>query len=270
MRSMGWRGRRRRRRLKRLGIIIPYRDRLEHLNEMLPHTVSFFRRNTEIEPLFVIAEQVDSNPFNRGALANHAYAACSGMIDYVCFHDVDYLPMWADYSEPALPTRIIWYGLDVRPVGHGTNRTVHAQKEGLAAVSVMRKWHFEAANGYSNGYWGWGFEDTDLGSRMESVGLPLGYKDGTFVPLDHDSNGYDANGVTKASRDNEKRYDTRVFPDVLDGLSNLSANVVSIEKLMARGMTEEEKAPLLWCKYDLGEMYAIHIKSAKPIDVCGR
>jgi len=222
---------------------------------MLPHTVSFFRRNTEIEPLFVLAEQVDDLPFNRGAIVNHAYAACAGMIDYVCFHDVDYMPMWADYTEPNLPSRIVWYGMDKRPVGHGTDRAVCAQRYGLAAVAVMRKWHFEACNGYSNTYWGWGYEDTDLAKRLESVGIPLGYKDGTFIALDHDSNGYDANGESEASKANAERFKHRVYPDMVDGLSTLGATVVSIQQHIARGMADGEQAPLLWCKYNLEDLY---------------
>jgi hypothetical protein len=239
----------------RLGIIIPYRDREAHLKKMLPHTVSFFRRNTDIEPLFVLAEQDDDLPFNKGAILNHAYAACAGMIDYVCFNDVDYMPMWADYSEPSLPSRIVWYGLDKRPVGHGTDRAVIAQRYGLAAVAVMRKWHFEACNGYSNTYWGWGYEDTDLAKRLESVGIPLGYKDGTFIALDHDSNGYDANGESEASKANAERFKHRVYPDMVDGLSTLGATVVSIQQHIARGMADGEQAPLLWCKYNLEDLY---------------
>jgi len=222
---------------------------------MLPHTVSFFRRNTDIEPLFVLAEQVDDLPFNRGAIVNHAYAACAGMIDYVCFHDVDYMPMWADYTEPNLPSRIVWYGMDKRPVGHGTDRAVCAQRYGLAAVAVMRKWHFEACNGYSNTYWGWGYEDTDLAKRLESVGIPLGYKDGTFIALDHDSNGYNANGESEASKANAERFKHRVYPDMVDGLNTLGATVVSIKQHMARGMADGEEAPLLWCKYNLEDLY---------------
>ena len=222
---------------------------------MLPHTVSFFRRNTDIEPLFVLAEQADDLPFNRGAIVNHAYAACAGMIDYVCFHDVDYMPMWADYTEPNLPSRIVWYGMDKRPVGHGTDRAVIAQRYGLAAVAVMRKWHFEACNGYSNTYWGWGYEDTDLAKRLESVGLPIGYRDGTFIALDHDSNGYDANGETEASKANAERFKNRTYPDMVDGLNTLNATVVSIEQHQARGMADGEEAPLLWCKYDLRDLY---------------
>jgi hypothetical protein len=228
---------------------------------MLPHTVSFFRRNTNIEPLFVLAEQADNLPFNRGALVNHAYAACAGMIDYVCFHDVDYMPMWADYSEPNLPSRIVWYGMDKRPVGHGTDRIVSAQRYGLAAVAVMRKWHFEACNGYSNTYWGWGYEDTDLAKRLESVGLPIGYRDGTFIALDHDSNGYDANGETEASKANAERFKNRIYLDMADGVNNLNATVVSIQQHIAKGMADGEEAPLLWCKYDLKDLYDENVKS---------
>lgn len=239
----------------RLGIIIPYRNREEHLTKMLPHTVSFFRRNTNIEPLFCIAEQADDLPFNKGAILNHAYTAIAGMVDYVCFNDVDYLPMWADYSEPSLPSRIVWHGLDKRPVGHGTDRVVLAQKYGLAAVALMKKWHFEACNGYSNKYWGWGYEDTDLAKRLESVGLAIGYRDGTFIALDHDSNGYTPSGESESCKRNELLYKTKVYPDMLDGLTSLGANVVSIQQHIAKGMADVEEAPLIWCKYDLKDLY---------------
>ena len=222
---------------------------------MLPHTVSFFRRNTNIEPLFCIAEQADDLPFNKGAILNHAYTAIAGMVDYVCFNDVDYLPMWADYSEPSLPSRIVWHGLDKRPVGHGTDRVVLAQKYGLAAVALMKKWHFEACNGYSNKYWGWGYEDTDLAKRLEAVGLPIGYRDGTFIALDHDSNGYTPSGKSESCKRNELLYKTKVYPDMLDGLTSLGATVVSIQQHIAKGMADAEEAPLIWCKYDLKDLY---------------
>ena len=247
----------------RLAVIIPYRDREQHLVKMLPHTVSFFRRNTDIEPLFCIAEQVDDCPFNKGAILNHAYAAVSGMVDYVCFNDVDYMPMWADYSEPSLPSRIVWHGMDTRPIGHGTNGVINAQRYGLAAVALMKKWHFEACNGYSNTYWGWGYEDTDLAKRLESVGLPLGYRDGTFIALDHDSNGYNANGETEASKANAKRFADRVYPNMVDGLATLNADVVEIQHMEARGLAKSETTPLVWCKYDLREMYEDEQKASQ-------
>jgi hypothetical protein len=153
--------------------------------------------------------------------------------------------------------------MDTRPVGHGTDGVVKAQRYGLAAVAVMKKWHFEACNGYSNTYWGWGYEDTDLAKRLESVGLPIGYRDGTFIALDHDSNGYNANGETEASKANAKRFANRVYPNMVDGLATLNADVVEIQHLMARGLAESEEAPLIWCKYDLKEMYEDEQKASQ-------
>jgi hypothetical protein len=222
---------------------------------MLPHTVSFFRRNTNIEPLFVLAEQTDDLPFNKGAIINHAYAACAGMIDYVCFHDVDYMPIWAEYSEPNLPSRIVRYGLDTRPAEHGTDKTVYVQRHRLTAVAVMKKWHFETCNGYSNKYWGSSYEDSDFANRLESVGLPIKYRDSTFIALDQDSNGFNANKEIEANKKNQLLYKSMVYPNMVDGLSTLGATVVSIKQHIARGMEDEEEAPLLWCKYDLKDIY---------------
>ena len=250
----------------RIAIYIPYRNREEHLKKMLPHTVSFFRRNTNLEPLFVVAEQTDDCPFNKGAILNGAYFATKDLSDYICFNDVDYLPMWADYSKPALPSRIVWWGLHERPMGHGTNGLIKAQKHGLAAVNVMTHQQFQAANGWSNNYWGWGYEDTDLAKRLESVGWPIGYKDGTFIALDHDSNGYTPTGPSESCKRNEEVFQNQTYPNLTDGLSSISANVVSITNHMAKGLADET-APLIWCKFNLEDSYAIQEQSAGSPDV---
>jgi hypothetical protein len=174
--------------------------------------------------------------------------------------------MWADYSKPALPSRIIWWGLHERPVGHGTNGVVKAQKHGLAAVSVMTHQQFQAANGYSNNFWGWGYEDTDMAKRLESVGWPIGYKDGTFIAIDHDSNGYTPTGPSESCKRNEEVFQNQTYPNLTDGLSSISANVVSITNHMAKGLADET-APLIWCKFNLEDSYAIHLQSAGSPDV---
>lgn len=236
----------------KIAIIIPYRDREEHLSKMLPHTISFFRRTTQIEPLFVLAEQLDKEKFNRGALFNQAYIACRDLVDYVCFHDIDYMPMWADYSECSVPTRIIWYGMHRRPIYNNSNLVITAQKYGLAAVSVMKKLHFEAANGYSNYYWGWGYEDTDLAMRLEAVSIKIGYKNGTFIPLNHDSNGFNMDGSpTENSKLNKQRFQLQKYPNNEDGLNSLNAKIISTEMSQVIGFQDHEKAELLHCKFDL-------------------
>lgn len=236
----------------KIAIIIPYRNRVEHLSKMLPHTVSYFRRVTQIEPLFVLAEQLDNEKFNRGALLNQAYGCCKDLVDYVCFHDVDYMPMWADYSDCSLPTRIIWYGMDRQPVSDNSNLVITAQKTGLAAVSVMKKIHFEAANGYSNHYWGWGYEDTDLAMRLKAAGIPIAYKNGTFIPLKHNSNGFNMDGSpTESSMLNKQRFQLQKHPNHEDGLNSLNAKIISTEMAEIKGFQDHERAQLLHCKFDL-------------------
>jgi hypothetical protein len=93
--------------------------------------------------------------------------------------------------------------------------------------------------------------------------MPIGYRDGTFIALDHDSNGYDANGESEASKENAERFKNRVYPDMTDGLSNLQADVVEIQQNIARGMANGEQAPLIWCKYNLKEMYEDEQKASQ-------
>jgi N-terminal region of glycosyl transferase group 7 len=85
----------------RLGIVVPFRDRERHLSAFLPHAVAYFERDKAdkaIDVRFLVVEQPPGLPFNRGLLVNIGFHILRHEIDYVCFHDVDYLPMWADYS----------------------------------------------------------------------------------------------------------------------------------------------------------------------------
>ena len=101
----------------RLAIIIPYRNREEHLKRILPHLVTFFERDrfARAIPYEVhIVEQAPGKLFNRGALINAGFALAHRNADYVVLHDVDYLPVWADYSRVHEPTSLIAYGVEGR------------------------------------------------------------------------------------------------------------------------------------------------------------
>jgi hypothetical protein len=59
--------------LPSLGIIVPYRDRADHLDEFLFEATRFFAAdpiNAGISPRFLIVEQAPGLSFNRGALKN--------------------------------------------------------------------------------------------------------------------------------------------------------------------------------------------------------
>jgi hypothetical protein len=235
----------------RLGIIVPYRARQEHLGKLLPHLISFFRRdlrNSHINPLIVIAEQADEGRFNRGWCRNGGFLAVEKHCDYVCFHDVDYLPVWADYSYSVFPTRIVWWGMNFRPVRVASDNKlwVTNSRNNFGAVIVMDRGQFLAANGYSNKYIGWGYEDDDLKARLESQGFATASRDGTFIPLDHDHEGFTTSGEKNQDwLDNEKLFVTlrRQYQEsrsIPEGLSTMSLGHVEVAFERHSGLDQSE------------------------------
>ncbi len=169
---------------RRLAIVVPYRDRAEHLARFLPHMVTYFERDKldrTIDYSIHIVEQLGGLPFNRGALLNAGFRIARDEADYFCFHDVDYLPIWADYSYVSRPTRLVWHGLDPKTPYHGF----------FGAVVAFNRFDFERINGYSNDYWGWGYEDGDVRKRCTLAGIEPDFRDGTFSTLAHPHRGYD-------------------------------------------------------------------------------
>ena len=58
---------------KRLAIVVPYRDRAEHLAKFVPHVAAYFERDKldrQIAVTINIIEQWGNAPFSRGRLAN--------------------------------------------------------------------------------------------------------------------------------------------------------------------------------------------------------
>ncbi|HTL93480.1 MAG TPA: galactosyltransferase-related protein, partial [Steroidobacteraceae bacterium] len=183
----------------RLSIVVPYRDRAAHLAALLPHLVALFAQapgHQDIPYSVIVVEQVPGLPFSRALTRNIGYLLSRERSDYVCFHDVDYLPLEADYSCPDQPCCNLWYGAELRPIRPGRSRLAiqHALENYFGGVVLMRNAHFEAANGYSTRYWGWGLQDLDLARRLEAKGFRLVRKKGRFHPLDHDHEGYTDRG----------------------------------------------------------------------------
>src|SRR5262249_13217773 len=150
--------------------------------------VSYFERDKldrYISFSIHIVEQSGRDPFNRGKLLNCGYMLARARADYVCFHDVDYLPIWADYSWSPQPARLIWNGL----------RMAEDWEHFFGAVVLFDKSAFERINGYPNVYWGWGPEDAETSIRCHIAGYGIERRDGTYHALLHESAGYSAPGV---------------------------------------------------------------------------
>jgi hypothetical protein len=150
----------------KLAIVVPYRDRREHLDIFLPHMVAFLSNKNIDYKLFVV-EQSDDKPFNYGKICNCAFTLLKDEYDYFCFHDVDMLPTSdkADYAYKEYPLH-----LATRVQVHD-NTLPYLQY--LGGVFIIPKEQFEAVNGFSNEYYGWGYHDLDLLYRMEKANLKL-------------------------------------------------------------------------------------------------
>ena len=183
---------------KNLAIIVPYRDRAEHLQIFVPYITAFFSRvASDMGNIsLMVVQQTFGLEFNRGLMNNVGYSLAKERCDYVCFHDVDYLPISADYSEPNGFAPIAWYGAEQSIDTRGVIITETNLDFFFGGVVLFRNSDFEKVNGFPNAYWGWGFEDSDIFNRCVVEDVPIGRRKGTFQKLPHINMGFDKSGET--------------------------------------------------------------------------
>ena len=114
--------------MKKLGVIVPYRNRHLHLTEFKKQIVSYLDSNSYENYVIIIVEQDDARLFNRGMLLNIGFKEAEKQdCDYVVFHDVDMLPIYVNYSYLTLAnyfqcykhTMVLYYLMDL--VDHYSN-----------------------------------------------------------------------------------------------------------------------------------------------------
>ena len=155
----------------KLGIIVPYRDRESHL-KVFNKKMSDYLKSQNIEYEIIVVEQSDNKPFNRGKLLNVGYFKAKELLcDYMVFHDVDMVPMDVDYSYSEIPIHLATdFEVD-------TIKLKNLQFDDyFGGVTMFSMETFEKINGYSNLYWGWGFEDDDLLFRCKQKNIELDSK----------------------------------------------------------------------------------------------
>ena len=161
--------------MHKLGIIIPYRKRFKQLQKFLKYVPEYLQRqNLDYE--IIVAEQMDEEDFNRGALLNAGFLEAKKRgCDYVVFHDVDLLPRYVNYSYSDVPLELV--GKVVNPDTEEAFQINIADNSDdyFGGVTMFPVETFEKINGYSNKYIGWGFEDNDLLLRCREAQVSLGY-----------------------------------------------------------------------------------------------
>jgi len=152
--------------MHRLGIIVPYRNRLQQLTNFKTVVESYLVEKG-IDYKIIIVEQDDASAFNRGSLCNIGFLqAVKSRCDYVVFHDVDMLPIDVDYSYDNKPIHLATQDIPFKTYFGG--------------MTLFPVEDFKKIDGFSNTYWEWGFEDDDLRHRCHRSGVDYGVEEDIY------------------------------------------------------------------------------------------
>lgn len=138
---------------KKIGVVVPFRNRYDQL-DIFKDRITKYLIEKDIPYEIIIVEQDDAKLFNRGMLLNIGFTYAEKLkCKYVVFHDIDMLPIDVDYSYSNTPIHL---------ATNFSNQDREIFDEYFGGVTMFNIKDFKKINGYSNMYWGWGYEDTDL------------------------------------------------------------------------------------------------------------
>jgi len=219
-------------------IIVPYRDRKEHLEVLLPTLLKHFDdKDFEI----IISEQNDTNNFNLSNTQNIGVQVSTGNV--IILHQVDYCPTddvsYEIADQPILPARKgIFLNKDLTKRDYYDIPSGYRKwEEGIdddffGGVVVMTRQQWNTINGLNPLYKGWGNEDEDLRERFKWAGYkPQRNKIGTFFCLYHEDNG----DISRKTREHQKDFfeGRELFAKAYEyrhiGCSNVTADVEEFE-----------------------------------------
>ncbi len=208
--------------MEKLAVIVPYRNREEHLKEFVPYMERVLEEEGVPFEIFII-EQADNKPFNRAKLLNVGFNEASSY-DYFAFHDVDMLPVDSDYSFPDGPTHL---SSEVEQFNWGLPYDGY-----FGGVTLFDKESFSKINGYSNEYWGWGAEDDDVLHRCMIKDVDTYRKECRYRSLNHDRNIERNQYFQNVSKLQRFQNDSSAEDQMeRDGLSSLEYEKISEESL---------------------------------------
>ena len=163
--------------MKRLAVILPYNE--EHIENFTDHFKAIVKESSELYYKLIFVKQKSNIPLNKGKLFNIGYLLNKDKFDYFCFHDSDLIPVSdeCDYSYEEKPISLVSmrnhmeFG-DQENIEDFDDFTL-PYDEYFGGATLFTKEKFEQINGYSNGYWGVGYEDYDLLLRCVVKGLSV-------------------------------------------------------------------------------------------------
>lgn len=157
---------------QKVAIIIPFRNRHEHLKHWLFYLHPILMRQQLDYRVYVINQDGDG-VFNRAKLMNVGYVEALKEYDFECFvfSDVDLVPiddrnLYRCFDNP----RHLAVAMDKFNF-HLPYNTY------FGGVSSLSKNQYLKINGFPNTYWGWGGEDDDIYKRIVFHGMSISRPD---------------------------------------------------------------------------------------------
>lgn len=169
---------------QKVAIIVPYRDRKEHL-EIFALYIHQFLPDQLVEYTVYVIEQDDDGLFNRAKLFNIGVLEIQKLDPEVCcfiFHDVDLIPMnqrnlyMCSYNPRHLSSSV------------DSLRYKILYPRLFGGVIAMTKDQYEAVEGFSNNFAGWGGEDDEMALHIVSAGYSIDRtfrEHGVYIMLNH-------------------------------------------------------------------------------------
>ena len=205
----------------KVAIVIPFRDRDEHLRYFLQYMHPTLQRQ-QLEYRVYVINQKQNGTFNRAKLMNVGYVESQQDLNFGCFvfHDVD-LILENDYALYSCPKSPCHLSSAVDKFNY------NPETAQFGGVTVLTKKQYELVNGYPNSYWGWGGEDEDMFQRVRNKHMkvftyPVSISRYRMITHERD----------KGNEANPQRFDLIKKTQKTmqnDGLNNLDYDVISKE-----------------------------------------
>ena len=135
-------------------IIIPYRNRKDHLKTFIDSTYRIFKENLKNFKLIII-EQEEGKLFNRGKILNVGFSLFKDKTNFFITHDVDICPKKSVVMD-------LYINKD-----YDALRISVPHEKSFGQICKLSHDSVFSCNGFPNYIWGWGIEDRALFYRYK-------------------------------------------------------------------------------------------------------
>lgn len=167
-------------------IIIPFRDlsknkeRFNNLNNLLSHLYKYFKKHSKEFVVYII-NQNDTKLFNKSTLLNIGIDIVNKEINtnYYILHDVDQIVKNDDfiYNNTQVSECLVYEQGD----------KIYKDSNYFGGVLKILKNDYFKINGFSNYFWGWGWEDGAIRERLLINKINYKRSNGIFAESFHET-----------------------------------------------------------------------------------